>query len=195
MLQCFTCLLLFAISSSLNAELKEPIAEYQVLFSPQDHIADELISLIRKEKKSVKVAVFCLMHKGITEALIQAHKRKVDVEIIVDPFSVKTRSPLKKLAAANVPIYVWNPPTLSRAYRDKKKIPKPLMHDKFCVLGNKRVWTGSFNFTYEATMQNCENVIVLENETLAQSYLEEFERLKQTGCMSYYEYVDLKYNK
>jgi phosphatidylserine/phosphatidylglycerophosphate/cardiolipin synthase-like enzyme len=187
-------LLVFLIATSaVIAEEKEPIVNYEVLFSPQDHVADELISLINKEKKSIKAAVFCLMHQGIAKALIEAHKRGVEVEIIVDPFSVKTRSPVKKMAAANIPIYVWDPscPIKTKdGIRQKKR--KPLMHDKFCILGNKRVWTGSFNFTFEGATRNRENVIVLENESIAGLYLAEFERLKEAGCVFYSEFTSGK---
>ncbi len=164
---------------------KEPIKNYEILFSPQDHVADQLIALIDKEEKSVKAAVYCLMHHGIAKALINAHKRGVKVEIIVDPYSIKLRSPVKKMAAANIPVYVWNP----QASPQEKNRHNPLMHDKFCILGNSRVWTGSFNFTFEATARNQENVIVLENESVAKLFSKEFERLKGAGCMSYSEYM------
>lgn len=184
----FSILLVLFANSAAVAEDKEPVLHYEVLFSPQDHVADELISMINKEKKSIKAAVFCLMHRGISNALIQAHKRGVNVEIIVDPFSVKTRSPVRRIALANVPVYVWNPTTLLKANGEKQKRRKPLMHDKFCIFGDQRVWTGSFNFTFEAATRNRENVVVLENETIARLFLEEFEKLKVEGCMPYFEF-------
>jgi phosphatidylserine/phosphatidylglycerophosphate/cardiolipin synthase-like enzyme len=63
------------------------------------------------------------------------------------------------------------------------------MHDKFCVLGESKVWTGSFNFTFEATRANRENVVVLESAQIARCYLEEFERLKNAGCVPLKEYL------
>jgi phosphatidylserine/phosphatidylglycerophosphate/cardiolipin synthase-like enzyme len=181
----------FCTGSLWGAEKKEPIANYSVLFSPKDHLAEELIALISKEKKSIKAAVFCLMHRGIGNALIEAHQRGVNVEIIIDPFSIRLRSVVKKIAAANIPIFIWNPPTLLKANGEKQKRRKPLMHDKFCVLGDQSVWTGSFNFTFEADTRNRENVVILENRSIAKLYLEEFERLKEEGCMSYQEYTFL----
>lgn len=178
------CIFLTAASSALE---KEPIVNYEIYFSPQDHVADHLIALINKEKKSIRAAVFCMMHHGIAKALIEAHDRGVPVELIVDPFSVKTNSPVKKMAAANLPVYVWYPPS-----ERGKQNRKPLMHDKFCVFGNKQVWTGSFNFTFQATARNRENVIVLENESIAKIYLEEFERVKEAGCITYSMYLDQK---
>jgi phosphatidylserine/phosphatidylglycerophosphate/cardiolipin synthase-like enzyme len=183
-------LFLFA-APAVFSQGKEPIANYQVLFSPEDHIADELITLIEKEQKTIKAAVYCLMHRGIAKALIDAHHRGVKVEVIIDPYSIKSRSPIKKMFEAHLPIFVWNPPVPMTENKSGKKVKKrrPLMHDKFCVLGETRVWTGSFNFTFEAANANRENVIILENKQIASSYLEEFERLKKEGCQSFNEYI------
>jgi hypothetical protein len=78
-------LFIFLSAMPIIAKDKEPIANYEILFSPQDHVGEELIALINKEKKTIKAAVFCLMHYGIAKALIDAHNRGVEVEIIVDP--------------------------------------------------------------------------------------------------------------
>jgi phosphatidylserine/phosphatidylglycerophosphate/cardiolipin synthase-like enzyme len=170
---------------------KEPIVNYQVLFSPEDHVADQLISLIQKEQTSIKAAIYCLTHRGIGKALIEAHERGVCVEVIIDPYSIKSRSPVKKMHEANLPIFVWNPSTFIIEDKNGKKVKKQrsLMHDKFCVFGNKLVWTGSFNFTFEGTHSNRENVIVFENKEIAARYLEEFEHLKKEGCQSCHDYL------
>lgn len=51
------------------------------------------------------------------------------------------------------------------------------MHNKFAVIDRKVLINGSFNWTFQATKFNQENVTVLENETLAAEYAAEFERL------------------
>jgi phosphatidylserine/phosphatidylglycerophosphate/cardiolipin synthase-like enzyme len=184
----------WAAAQPAMASEGEPIAHYQVLFSPEDKIAEELISLIETEKKSIKAAVYCLMHRGIAKALIDAHQRGVKVEVIVDPYSVKSRSPVKKMGAANLAVFVWDPPLSFKETKGSKKVKqrRPLMNDKFCVLGEGRVWTGSFNFTFEATHSNRENVVVLESDSLAARYLAEFERLKKAGCIPLSEYISYK---
>ncbi|MES2122503.1 MAG: phospholipase D-like domain-containing protein [Chlamydiota bacterium] len=188
--KCLTVALLCVPGSlSFAAEAKDPITEYEVLFSPRDHVAEELIAHIKREKKSIRAAVYCLMHRGISKALIEAEKKGVSVELIVDPFSVKTRSPLKKMSESGIPIYVWTPTQKTANPLQKRK---SLMHDKFCVFGDSKVWTGSFNFTFDATTVNCENVIVLENPQLAQQYLKEFKNLKDAGCVPYKEFLKVR---
>ncbi len=162
---------------------------YHIYFSPEDHLADRLIALIKKEKKSIRAAVYCLMDRSIANALIEAHKRGVDVEVITDPFSVKARSPLQKMENAQVPLFVWSPPEFIPYEIKKGEKRKALMHDKFCVFGEAVVWTGSFNFTREANNYHRENAIVFENEEIAIGYLKEFERIKEKGAVPYAEYA------
>jgi phosphatidylserine/phosphatidylglycerophosphate/cardiolipin synthase-like enzyme len=192
-----TLLVLFSLlfqGSSFAAGTPDPLASCKVLFSPQDPVADELIDLIQKETRSIRAAVYCLMHRGISRALIDAHRRGVSVEIIVDPLSVKARSPVERMGDANLPVFVWNPKEETRRTKKGKevKVKKPLMHDKFCIFGDRLVWTGSFNFTFDAANSNQENVVVLENRAVAARYLEEFERLKKAGCLPLGTYLAKK---
>lgn len=159
----------------------------EAYFSPRDHLAERLIQLIDKEQKSVQVAIYCLTHTGIANALIRAKERGVRVEVVVDPYSIKVRSPLKKLVAAEVPLYVWEPKRLLSMGRSAER--RPLMHDKFCLLGDHTVWTGSFNFTYDANLSHQENVLIVEDLDIAKKFREEFTTIKQLGCQSYAEYV------
>jgi len=61
----------------------------------------------------------------------------------------------------------------------KKIKSEGLMHNKFCVLDEKIVITGSYNPTQNNFNQN--NIIIIESETLAKNYLEEFEEIKNGG--------------
>lgn len=168
---------------------------HQLFFSPQDHVDDQLISLIENEKDEIRVAVYCLTHRGIIKALMGARKRGVHVELIVDPFTIKARAPLKRMAQSGIDIYVWNPepakPLRTSMVKEKEKekdkdkqekVRRPLMHNKFCVFGKALVWTGSFNFTSEASQANQENVVVLRDADAGQRYVAEFERVKSEGC-------------
>lgn len=146
-------------------------------FSPEDHVEKRLIDAIHEEKESLYICVYHFTHRGIVTALIDAKKRGVEVEVVVDQFAVKGSSPLHRLNKAGIPVYVWDP------YRSKnKKIRRPVMNHKFCVFGTEKVWTGSFNFTYESARLHQENVLVMEDETLAQGYKNQFHTIKHRSC-------------
>jgi phosphatidylserine/phosphatidylglycerophosphate/cardiolipin synthase-like enzyme len=55
-----------------------------------------------------------------------------------------------------------------------------LMHDKFCVLDDKKIITGSHNPTNN---KNKDNVLIIESEYLAQNYNDEFENLQKYSAL------------
>jgi len=167
-------------------------AAAQVYFSPQDKISERLIELIEKEKKQILIAVYCFTHRGIADALIQAKRRGVVVDVIVDPFTLKSRMACAKLKQASVGISVWDAGLMVPATNGKearKRARRPLMHDKFCVFGDNLVWTGSFNFTYDATDFHRENVVVIEDREVAGRYVQQFYDIKRQAGRSYEEYL------
>lgn len=158
-----------------------------VYFSPEDHLEQRLISLIEKEKRSIHIAVYSLTHRRIATALIEAKQRGVQVEVVVDRFSVKAKSPLLLMSQEGIPISVWD----SDPYKTKKG-HRALMHHKFCVFGDDMVWTGSFNWTYEASRSHKEDVIAIRDPTLASAYKNQFYHIQNTSCVSLASYVAYK---
>lgn len=150
----------------------------KVLFAPNDDLRETLLHLIEQEKKQISIAMFAFTDKDFAQALAQAHTRGVHVEVIVDPNNVYGKySKLVPLNDGNVQIFVYNPS------RFNKKIPGA-MHNKFVVfeknINNKSlVWTGSFNFTRAAHQRNQENVVVLDDTTVVQRFVEQFNELKK----------------
>ena len=51
------------------------------------------------------------------------------------------------------------------------------MHHKFAIIDNLVLVTGSFNWTNMAAHYNDENVIIVENQSLIQKYIAEFDHL------------------
>lgn len=51
------------------------------------------------------------------------------------------------------------------------------MHNKFVVLDDKIVITGSFNWTYQAVKYNQENLLIVEDDNLVKEYNKNFEGL------------------
>lgn len=55
--------------------------------------------------------------------------------------------------------------------------PEVHMHNKFMVVDNEFVLTGSFNWTYQAGSKNQENLLVVDNRYYVTKYVDEFEKL------------------
>ncbi len=52
-----------------------------------------------------------------------------------------------------------------------------LMHNKFCIINNSIIWTGSMNPTLNGNYKNNNNVLIIESDYLAKNYLDEFKEL------------------
>lgn len=185
----FLCLSLLTLFAPLTSQEGLKCETVTTLFSPDDHLADALISRIDAESYSIKIAVFCFTHRGIADALIRAKKRGVDVEMIIDPFSVKKNTPIARLHRNGIRILVWNSPSDDQF---SAKGRRPLMHDKFCVFNHSSVWTGSFNFTWEGDVHNRENAVILDSKSIAKEFLDQFAAIEAKGSLSYDDYLLLK---
>ncbi len=51
------------------------------------------------------------------------------------------------------------------------------MHNKYAIIDNKILVTGSFNWTWQAVKSNQENLIIVEKEDLVKKYKDSFEKL------------------
>ncbi len=111
-----------------------------IYFAPRDSFDEHIIKLVDKEMQSIKL-VSKTLQQGIAKALIDAKKRGVDVEVVVDAHAVSPRSGINKLVAVNLPVYIWQPVDEPSASGKKKKSPS--INDSFCIFGEKIVWSGS----------------------------------------------------
>ena len=134
---------------------------YQVCFTPYENCTAEIVSIIEEAKKSIFVQAYSFTSKQIIKALVQAKKRGIDVQIIMDNSMLKevggSQRTKKYLLKAGIPI--WIDYKLARA------------HNKVIIIDEKIVETGSFNFTYAAQNTNAENLLIINNTELAKKYL------------------------
>ncbi|MCA9545813.1 MAG: DUF1669 domain-containing protein, partial [Myxococcales bacterium] len=117
----------------------------EVLFSPQHKpITRSVRKLIQRAGWKIDIAVFFLTHKGITEDLIKAHRRGVEVRVILDATAAKNGySKHELLRAAGIPLKIehWG----------------GKMHMKSAVIDEEVVITGSMNWTSAGEGGNDEN--------------------------------------
>lgn len=153
----------------------------KVLFSPDDKVKDMLIGLINNEKKSIMCAIYTMTERDITKAFINAKKRGVSLEFVVDRSYASDRySRVAEIANHHIPVWVFQAGTDERI--------TGLMHNKFCVFkenvqGKSLVWTGSYNFTKRASTANQENALVLDAPTIVQCFTEQFAVLKNRSLL------------
>ena len=135
----------------------------KVYFSPQDKTAKTaLVPLIENAQKYIYLPVFVITHKDMTEALIKAKNRGVDVKIILDATATRTNhSTHTVIRSAGIPLKTEN-------YAGK-------IHNKSMIIDDKYVVTGSMNFSNSGENRNDENCMIIENTDLAKFYRGWFE--------------------
>ncbi|HEY74791.1 MAG TPA: phospholipase [Thermoflexia bacterium] len=127
-------------------------------------IDEDLVALIDAAQERVDVAAYDLDLERVTDALIRAQERGVQVRLVTDGGNVD-EEPVTRLRQAGIPV-------VARPEEDRG-----LMHDKFVVVDGTWVWTGSWNLTENGTYRNDNNALLIASELLARDYATEFDEL------------------
>lgn len=135
--------------------------EIEVYFSPQYKSSIRIIELINGAKNYIYVPAFLITHKGISDALINARKRNVDVRLIIDSNSVNTRNTRHKL--------LKDSGILLKAENYAGKL-----HSKTMIIDDEYLIIGSMNFSNSGENKNDENMLVIKNPAFAKNYKEFF---------------------
>lgn len=138
-------------------------------FTPGDDAAGLVSRAIATARDQVLVQAFSFTHREIAMALIHAHLRGVDVQVIVDPQQVE-------LIEHNV-----TPLLLDHGVPVLADAEHGAAHNKILLVDpagrTPAIVTGSFNFTHAAQYRNAENLLILRgNVDLTRAYLENWLR-------------------
>lgn len=171
--------------------------KYDVIYFLPDNAAQAkktIIGLIDQEKKTIRAALFRLTEPTITKALIDAHKRGVDVEVIIDPGALGSNyySKVGQLLKEGIKVYVYQTTGLISALA-KDGISKndlndtkyqTIMHHKTlilnCTIGGKPIVTyGSLNLTHAGFSGNEELVAIRNDRYIVAQFQDQFEHLKK----------------
>jgi phosphatidylserine/phosphatidylglycerophosphate/cardiolipin synthase-like enzyme len=143
--------------------LRYPDAPNRRAASPVLH---GLIDDIAHARTSVDVAAFDLDLPQLVDALIDARRRGVAVRAVIDSENLVDPAVAMltgRLQDRRVPI------TFDRR--------APFMHNKFVVIDDAIVWTGSWNLTENCTFRNNNNAVRIKSRQIAAAYRREFEQM------------------
>jgi phosphatidylserine/phosphatidylglycerophosphate/cardiolipin synthase-like enzyme len=131
----------------------------EVYFSPHDGVTAAIVREIGQARSEIRVQAYSFTSAPIAEALLKAHRRGINVEVILDK-SQRTQkySSSTFLAHAHIPTYI--------------DAQHAIAHNKIIIIDRSVVITGSFNFTKAAEEKNAENLIIIRSKELAKPYLE-----------------------
>jgi phosphatidylserine/phosphatidylglycerophosphate/cardiolipin synthase-like enzyme len=135
----------------------------QVYFSPEGGCTEAVVDALGRATNSVFVQAYSFTSAPIAKALVNAHRRKVKVNVILD-HSQRT----EKYSEADF-IRDYGIPCLI----DSKHA---IAHNKIMIIDQYLVLTGSFNFTKGAEEKNAENLLVINDPELARKYLQNWKQ-------------------
>lgn len=159
--------MLFALvilySTATFADKFDPNASYQVCFTPAQNCTNLIVAAINQAKNQILVQAYSFTSVPIAHALIDAHKKGIDVKIILDRSQYRSRgfSSARMLQDYHMPAFI--------------DYELNIAHNKVIIIDKKTVVTGSFNFTRAAQERNAENVIIISDPQIAKKYLDNWQ--------------------
>jgi phosphatidylserine/phosphatidylglycerophosphate/cardiolipin synthase-like enzyme len=129
----------------------------RVYFSPHGGATEAVVEALSHATNSVLVQAYSFTSAPIAQALVQAHRRGVKVQVILDRSQETEKySEADFLRNQGVPTLIDSEHAIA--------------HNKIIVIDGYLVLTGSFNFTKAAEENNAENLLVINDPTLAERY-------------------------
>jgi phosphatidylserine/phosphatidylglycerophosphate/cardiolipin synthase-like enzyme len=153
--------------SGWSAEtITRPAKNWQVYFSPRGGCTEAVVDALGKAKSTVLVQAYSFTSAPIARALVDAHRRGVQVQVVLD------RSQRTAKYSSATFIYNYGIPCFIDAQH-------AIAHNKVIVIDALTVITGSFNFTKAAEDNNAENLLVIQDAQMASRYAQNWEIHRQ----------------
>lgn len=137
-------------------------------------IRNKIIPYLNDAKDTIQVAMAWFTSSELFNTLLRCLNKKVEVELILldnainymdyaPDFNVFIKAGGKLRIAGSVVGF---------------------MHHKFCIVDDRFVITGSYNWTYYAETRNVENIVITDNVEIINLFKSEFLRLKNKLALS-----------
>lgn len=124
-------------------------------FCPQENCEALLLDFLSSAEQSIYCALYDVNLQSVKDMLYEK-SQEMAVNLLVDDGNFPHVSTLGFALPAN---------------------PTGLMHNKFCVVDEKKVFTGSYNPTQKGTNETYNNVEIIQSGYLAKNYLDEFSEI------------------
>ena len=135
-----------------------------ILFGSEDSTINEINYYLNNAKQNIVMMTFSFTHDDMGDILVEKISQGVTVANLFEKRGSMTEySELPRLYCAG-----------AHVRQDGNPGSK---HHKVIIIDGEIVITGSLNFTQNATQKNDENVVIIYDPQIAESYIHEFERL------------------
>ena len=139
----------------------------EIYFCPEDNCADHVRHELQKAEKSIYFMTFSFTHDGIANVLLLKNLDGVTVKGVMETTQLSEFSEFNRLKQNGIVVH--------------KDGNKNNLHHKVFIIDGKTVVTGSFNPTANGNQHNDENVIIIEDEEIAEKFEKEFAKVYADG--------------
>ena len=137
------------------------LAKTEVYFSLYDNPQKEIIKNINQAEAFINIAMYIFTDREIALPLVKAQERGVKVRLYLDKDQVDYKySQSRFLVQKGIKVRIS-----SNNY---------IMHNKFVIIDNRILLTGSYNWTFSANNRNDENLMVIDDPDIISRYQNQF---------------------
>lgn len=140
------------------------LAKTEVYFSLSDNPQKEIINNINQAEAFINIAMYIFTDKEIAIPLSKARERGVKVRVYLDRDQVDYK-------------YSQSRFLVQRGIKTRISTNNYIMHNKFAIIDNRILLTGSYNWTFSANHRNDENLMVIDDPDVISRYQNYFEKL------------------
>lgn len=124
---------------------------------------ETLATVIGMAEQRIDMAAYDLDLATVTDALIRAQNAGLQVRVVIESENADEEA-IDRLRQRGV-----------RVIEDERT--SGLMHNKFVIIDEQWVWTGSWNFTENGTYRNNNHAVLIASAAVAANYAAEFEEM------------------
>lgn len=140
------------------------LAKTEVYFSLYDNPQKEIIKNINQAEAFINIAMYIFTDREITLPLIEAQKRGVKVRLYLDKDQVDYQ-------------YSQSRFLVQKGIKTRISSNNYIMHNKFAIIDNLLLLTGSYNWTFSANNRNDENLMVVDDPEIIEIFQNQFVNL------------------
>jgi len=137
------------------------LAKTEVYFSLSDNPQKAIIKNINQAKAFINIAMYIFTDREIAIPLIKARQRGVKVRLYLDKEQVDYK-------------YSQSRFLVQKGIKTRISSNKYIMHNKFAIIDNRVLLTGSYNWTFSANNRNDENLMVINDPEIIEIFQNQF---------------------
>jgi len=140
------------------------LAKTEVYFSLYDNPQKAIIKNINQAEAFINIAMYIFTDREIAIPLVKARERGVKVRLYLDQDQVDYK-------------YSQSRFLVQKGIKTRISTNNYIMHNKFAIIDNRILLTGSYNCTFSANNRNDENLMVIDDPEIIEIFQNQFEKL------------------